>query len=272
MGLFDVIDDIAEKQVMKTDNGDNRIFGVVVGVVTQNYAEEMPGRVCVRIPTRDKDKNILKWARVAMPSSGSEWGHYFLPEVEDQVLVVFEQGNIEKPYVIGCIPKDKNKFHKGAVDEKNQFKKITTKHGTTMMFTDSAEQGGEEGEKDRYEVFMPKKAHRFEMDNDKKMILLSDKEGKNKIQLETEKGELTILVEKKVTIKVGEDITLTLTGSNGVAELKAKKFKVSDVDSIEMTANKQFKVEAATSSVTGNSSVKISGGPVTVEGSPIRIG
>lgn len=271
MGLFDIIDDIAEKQVTKTDNGDNRIFGVVVGVVTQNYAEEMPGRVCVRIPTRDKDKNILKWARVAMPSSGTGWGHYFLPEVNDQVLVVFEQGNIEKPYIIGCIPKDNNKFHKGAVNEKNQYKKITTRHGTTIMFTDNTEKEGEEGQKDRFEIFTAQNAHKFDMDNDKKEILLSDKEGKNKIHLQTEKGELTILVEKKVTIKVGEDITLTLTGSNGTAELKAKKFKVG-VDSIEMEANKQFKAEAATSTLAGNSSVKISGGPVTIEGSPIKIG
>ena len=35
MGLFDVIDDIAEKQVMKTDTGDNRIFGVVVGRIAK---------------------------------------------------------------------------------------------------------------------------------------------------------------------------------------------------------------------------------------------
>ena len=99
MGLFDVIDDITEKQVMKTDTGDNRIFGVVVGQVAKNYDKDMPGRVCVTVPTRDKDANELKWARVAMPSSGSKWGHYFLPEVGDQVLLVFEQGNIEKPYV-----------------------------------------------------------------------------------------------------------------------------------------------------------------------------
>ena len=59
MGLFDVIDDITEKQVMKTDTGDNRIFGVVVGQVAKNYDKDMPGRVCVTVPTRDKDANEL---------------------------------------------------------------------------------------------------------------------------------------------------------------------------------------------------------------------
>ena len=32
MGLFDIIDDIAEKQVMKTETGDNRVFGVMTGI------------------------------------------------------------------------------------------------------------------------------------------------------------------------------------------------------------------------------------------------
>ena len=46
MGLYDVIDDIAEKQVMKTDTGDNRILGVVIGQIVKNYDKDMPGRVC----------------------------------------------------------------------------------------------------------------------------------------------------------------------------------------------------------------------------------
>jgi len=272
MGLFDVMGDIAEKQITKTENGDNRIYGVVVGTVTENYAEEMPGRVCVLLPTRDKEANVLKWARVAMPSSGTGWGHYFLPEVGDQVLVVFEQGNIEKPYIIGCVPKDSNKFLKKAVDEKNTFKKITTKHGSSIIFTDSAEEGGEEGEKDIIEIYTPDMAHKFVMNNEKKIILLSDKEGENKYEINTEKGEMTVVAAKKLTIKVGDDIELIMTGSNGTTELRTKAFKVKTENSMEVSANKQFNVEAPTVKVEGNSSVKISGGPVSIEGSPIKVG
>jgi len=272
MGLFDVIDDIAEKQILKTENGDNRIFGVVVGTVTDNYAKEMPGRVCVLIPTRDAEANVLKWARIAMPSSGTTWGHYFLPEVGDQVLLVFEQGNIEKPYVIGCVPKDNNQFLTKSTSEKNEYKKIITKHGSSVVFTDSGEEGAENGEKDKIEIYTPESAHKVVLDNGKKQILISDKESENKIQMDTEKGEMTILAAKKITIKVGDDITLTMTGSNGTTELKTKKFKVSEADSVEIDANKRFKAHAATTQLEGSSSVKISGGPVTVEGSPIKIG
>ena len=147
MGLYDVLDDIAARQVTKTETGDNRIFGVVLGLVTKNYDKNMPGRVCVAIPSRDKDANELLWARVAMPSSGKDWGHYFLPEVGDQVLLVFEQGNIERPYIIGCIPKTADGFLKKQVDEKNQFKAITTKHGSTITFEDNAED--KKGKKDK---------------------------------------------------------------------------------------------------------------------------
>ena len=91
MGLYDIMDEIATKQVTKSEMGDNRLLGVVVGIVVNNYNEKMPGRVCVQIPVRDDKANELKWARVAMLSGGKEWGHYFLPEVGDQVLLVFEQ-------------------------------------------------------------------------------------------------------------------------------------------------------------------------------------
>ena len=37
MSLFDVIDDVAQRQTLKSTMGDNRIFGTVIGTVTNNY-------------------------------------------------------------------------------------------------------------------------------------------------------------------------------------------------------------------------------------------
>lgn len=78
MGLYDIINEITERQVTKTETGDNRIWGVMVGIVAKNYdpnssvaggtnsgESAMDGRVCVTIPTRDDQANELKWARVA---------------------------------------------------------------------------------------------------------------------------------------------------------------------------------------------------------------
>ena len=96
MDFYDIMDEIAARQTTKSETGDNLIRGVVLGTVAQNYAPQMPGRICVKIPMRDDEANELRWARVAMPSSGRSWGHYFLPEVGDQVLLAFEHGSCER--------------------------------------------------------------------------------------------------------------------------------------------------------------------------------
>lgn len=273
MGLFDVMDDIAQKQVLKTDTGDNRITGVVVGKVVKNYEEGMVGRVCVSIPVRDSGEEGLKWARLAFPSFGSEWGHYFLPEVGDQVLVVFEQGNIERPFVIGCVPKDKDKFLKQSATEKNDKKRIVTKHGNAINFIDSSEDGGDSGEKDRIEIVTATNQHYITLDNDKKKLTIGDKDKKCLIELNTDpdKGEITIKADKKITFQAG-DVTLVLNGNNTRAELKNAKFKVSDAESIEFEAQKSLSMSAPNFKAEAGTSLKLSGGAVSVSGSPIKMG
>ncbi len=270
MALFDIIDQIAEAQITKTDTGDNRIFGVVIGTVAKNYDKDMPGRVCVTIPVRDKDANELQWARVVMPSSGKGWGHYFLPEVGDQVVLTFEQGNIEKPYVIGCVPKDANTFLRNAVDEKNQFKKIVTKNGNSIVFEDN-EQG--EGEKDKITIETAKQAHHISMDNEKKVITIKDKEDKNHIVIKTEKGHTEIKAEKKLVIKVGENITLTMNGNNGGVTLECSKLTMKTTGNTTLEATGAFKATGANMTLEASSMLKASSsGAAVIGGSPIKIG
>ncbi|MBQ7680053.1 MAG: hypothetical protein IJT34_09425 [Butyrivibrio sp.] len=273
MAIFDIMDDIAKRQVEKTDTGDNRIFGLVVGQVTNNYNEDMPGRVCVQIFTRDEEANELLWARVAMPSSGPKWGHYFLPEIGDEVLVGFEQGNIERPYILGCIPRDNDQFLTKSVDEKNQIKRIVTKHGSTIRFEDNADD--DNGEKDKIYIDTAGTTHRVELDNEKHTILVSDKDGANKILIQTEsnKGNIQIKTEKKLTIEVGDNITLTMNGSNGTVELSANKINLKAQDSMKLEANSRAEITSGNTSVTGNSMTKLeSSGPVTISGTPIKLG
>lgn len=269
MGLFDILDEIAEKQVTKTDTGDTRIFGVMVGLVHENYNANMPGRVCVEIPVRDKDLNVLQWARVAMPSHGPNWGHYFQPEKGDQVLLAFEQGYIEKPYVIGCVAKDANSFLRGAADEKNRFKKITTKYGNTIIFED-IEDG--EGAKDKITVQTAKQAHTILMDNENHIIKLHDKENANFIEMNTEKGDITIQAKHRVTIKVGDNITLTMDGSNGSVQLDCTKLTVNTTDSINITATKNLTAKGANVTMDASSQMKVSSSGMTqISGSTLKM-
>lgn len=272
MALFDVIDEIAEKQVLKTDTGDSRIFGVVVGVVVKNYDKDFPGKVCVNIPTRDDNFNTLKWAKIAMPSSGKKWGSYFLPEIDDQVLVVFEQGNIEKPYIIGCIPKDSDQFIKRAVDENNQYKKIMTKNGSHITFEDNKEG---EGEKDKITMETAKKAHTFSMDNEYNAITLKDKEGKCELVMNTKDGNIAVTAEQKLTIRVGDSIELIMNDINGSGKvtLKCNNFTLEASNNVNLNSNRMVNVTGANVMLEADKTLKASSsGMLQVAGATIKIG
>ena len=270
MGLFDVIDQIAENQMMKTETGDNRIFGVMVGTVVKNYDKDMPGRVCVVIPVRDAEANELKWARVAMPSHGKQWGMYFQPEINDQVLLAFEQGNIEKPYVIGCVPKDSNSFLTHAHDKDNQYKKIVTKNGNSVIFEDNAEG---DGTKDKIKIETAEKGHSILLDNENKKIVIRDNDNKNFIEMKTENGSVKIQAESKLEIKVGDNIVLKMNGSTGGVTLECSKLNVKANGSIDVDATGSLKASGATVNLDANSLLKAtSSGVTTIGGSPIKIG
>lgn len=270
MGLFDVIDQIAENQIMKTETGDNRIFGVMVGTVAKNYDQDMPGRVCVTVPVRDAEANELKWARVAMPSHGKNWGMYFQPENGDQVLLAFEQGNIEKPYVIGCVPKDSNSFLNHAYDKDNQYKKIITKNGNSVIFEDNA-QG--EGTKDKITIQTAEKTHSILMDNENSKIVIKDKENKNFIEMKTQTGSIKIQAETKLEIKVGENIVLKMNGNTGGVTLECSKLTVKTSGSTDIDATGSLTAKGATVNLDATSMLKAtSSGATMIGGSPIKIG
>ncbi len=270
MPFFDIVDDVARHQQIKTDMGDNRISGVMVAQVVKNYDKEKQGFVQVNINIRDYEENRLVWARMALPYGGNKWGEYFYPEVGDQVLVVFEQGNIERAFIIASVPKANSGFMSKAFDEKNQIKRIMTRNGNTIDIIDKKEG---EGDNDKITVTTSKSLHKFELDNEKKKILISDKDGENKIEMKTENGQMEIFAKQKLTIKVGDNIKLIMNGSNGTVQLEASKLKIEVSNSAEIKSNNRVSVEGGNVSVSGNSMLKLkSGGPVTVEGTPIKLG
>lgn len=286
MGLYDIIDEITERQVTKTETGDNRIWGVMVGIVAKNFdpnstasggansgADAMDGRVCVTIPTRDTNANELKWARVAMPSSGSKWGHYFLPEVGDQVLLAFEGGNIEKPYVIGCIPKTADKFLKDSVDKDNQFKRIVTRHGTSIIFEDNSTD--ENGQKDKLTLETAGKQLQILMDNENEKIRIGDKAKEDFIEMYTKEGSgtLTVQIKSKIDIKVGDKITVTLNGESGAVSVKGDSIQLEGANGVTTKSDSSVKMEAPQVAANASSALKMeSSGTATVSGSTVSVG
>jgi uncharacterized protein involved in type VI secretion and phage assembly len=84
------------------------LSSLVIGVVTNNRDDEDLGRVKVKFPTLS-DNEESNWARVLTIASGSATGVQVLPEINDEVLVGFENGDLRHPVVIGGLYSGKNK-------------------------------------------------------------------------------------------------------------------------------------------------------------------
>ncbi len=275
MAIFDIFEEVSERAVTKTETGENRIFGVVVGEVVNNYDDKYPGRVCVNLHTRDKDANEMKWARMAMPSGGAEWGHYFLPEIGDQVLVVFEEGIIDRPYVIGCIQKSSDKFLSKSKHKNNQHKRIVTRHGSAIEFEDVGDENDPEGDgtKDKIRIYTADEAHSVVLDNDKKLIEIKDKDENVQLRMKTENGDVTLKANKKITIKAGETITVVLNGENGKVTINCQDLAVDATGKINQSATGKYAISGAQVAVDTQGALKLSAaGMAQISGATIKLG
>lgn len=152
-------------------------------VVVANDDPRNQGRVKVRYMWQSYDEST-NWIRVQTPDAGSSGavprnrGFVFIPEVDDQVMVGFQNGHPERPFVMGSL------FHrdvsKGAAAD-NNIKTISTKSGHIIEFND--DEGGEWG------------------------IKITDRKN-NIIHIDTQDDSIEVLANKNVTITAGDTMTL----------------------------------------------------------------
>lgn len=114
-----------------------RIYGVVPGVVKGVEDPEKRGRLEVRFPwLSDEDKAHASWARVATMMSGPDRGSWFMPEPDDEVLVAFEHGDPQEPYVIGYLWNGQDKPPITGSDPFTKVRRLKTVSGHQMDFDD----------------------------------------------------------------------------------------------------------------------------------------
>lgn len=197
-----LLDTIEERELS------NKIYGVVVAVVTNAKDPANIGRVKLRYPWLGDDAEGY-WARVASPMTGKDMGMYFLPEVNTEVLVAFEQGDVRFPYVIGSLWNGKEKPPLANDDGKNNVRLIKSRSGHTVRLID------EDG---------------------KEKIEIMDKSGNN-ISIDTAKNAITITSGKDVTI----------SAPKGAIKLEAQTIQVksSAGATIESGAGMDLKASAA---------------------------
>ncbi len=183
-----------------------RMYGVMIGLVTNNQDSAGLGRVKVKFPWLS-DQEESDWARIALPMAGGDRGFYFLPEIGDEVLVAFEHGNPSYPYIVGALWNGQDKPPTNNDDGKNDLRLIKSRSGHQIQLNDKAGQ---------------------------ETIEIIDKSGKNKITFDTISN----------TIAIASDRDIQLSAPKGAIILDAQKIEVKASASIEIQANTEANIKA----------------------------
>ncbi len=256
----------------------NKVYGVVVAVVTNNVDEKGGYRVKVRFPWLSNggsdNAEDSDWCRIATFLAGPDRGAHFLPEVNDEVLVAFEHGDVSRPVIVGMLWNgvDKatysNKNDSGKVTwasfegkheaKKNDIRSITSRKFHQLVFNDNADEP-------RVSLHSSQK-HR---------IVLNDK-GNEATQIEIYDGkeENYVLIDtknKKITIetKTGD----MLLKAKGTIKLDAETIETNSSKGTKMTVGQNFEMQASS-----NMTIKASGtgdiessGAMTIKGQKVNI-
>lgn len=163
-----------------------RIYGVVVGIVSNNQDPENLGRVRMKFPWLSDDHES-GWARMAALMAGKGRGAYFLPEVEDEVLVAFEHGDVRFPYVVGGMWNGQDAPPANNSDGQNNIRVIHSRSGHLIRLDDT--------------------------DGSEKIEII-DKTGNNSVTIESATNNITITCTG--TLKLQADQGIEITSQAGV--------------------------------------------------------
>ncbi|MGI8683979.1 MAG: VgrG-related protein [Acidimicrobiales bacterium] len=172
---------------------DGRIPGVVSGIVTDVKDPEAQGRVKVKFPWMSDDYGT-SWCRMVQFGAGQDRGALFLPEVNDEVLVAFEQGDPRRPYVLGGLYNGQDKPKAGGPittsNGKVARRGYVSKTGSMLVFF---EEPGKEG----IAILSSDKGLRISLNKTKTTIHVASN------------GEIKIEGRSKVTVDGGQELVLT---------------------------------------------------------------
>jgi len=225
---------IAEELGSNTDRLNNAeiMHGVVPAIVSNLKDPEKLGRIKVTFPWLAEDSET-DWVRVLSFYAGSDRGVFFPPEVGDEVLVIFQKGNVNAPYVIGSLWSSKAKPPEQNADGKNNIKIIKSRAGHEITLSDDAQ-----SKKAKIEI-KSSAGNIITLDDaaGKEKIEIKDKTGGEKIILDAVKKSITIESGMKLDIKanmitIEAKSTLALKGAmlkaeaSGIAEVKGSMVKI----------------------------------------------
>jgi uncharacterized protein involved in type VI secretion and phage assembly len=240
-----------------------KIEGITTGVVKENWEEKHPGMVKAEVFLGEKGQTLTDWIRVAQPYAGNGYGSYWLPEVGDEVVIAFNMGDINRPYVLGSLWNNKDKIPENTVAEKNHVKRIKTKGGHEIVFE-------EEKDKERIEIHTPKNL-KMTLEDEKQLISIQDESGDNILQIDSKNKTIIIKAKESIKLDAGGKSTLELDGKGDKAVLKAGSIEIEAKQNLKLKGQ-NFQGEGNSVSLKGNSDFKVeSGANLALKGAMTKI-
>jgi uncharacterized protein involved in type VI secretion and phage assembly len=225
--------------------GGQPINGVVVAIVTDNNDPNNSARVKLKFPWLD-DNYESDWARITQLGAGPDSGAHFIPEVNDEVLVAFEFGDIRRPYVVGSLHngQDKPKLGQGLFDNgKVKRRGFISRKGHQFIFFDDASKSG--------------------------MAFISS-DGKLKISLNETNSEIHISSQGKVHVESQQDMTLesqanlNLKASQGIKLEAGSSLDLKGTSGATLDGGPQLEVKAS-------GQLKVTGAMVDVNSGALQV-
>ena len=209
------------------------------------------------------------WLRLVHPHAGKEKGFYFIPEKDEEVMVGFEHGNADAPYVIGAMYNGKEKST--WKQDKNYIKAIKTISGNMIWFND-------EGGKEEIKIVNKDAQNEISLtlqDNGLITIKAKDKIIFDAPKIEMKCKEMKIdsqdkieVTTKETTIKSSQKFALETMSADFKAtteyKLKALTVKIEADTTCEMKGGVSAKVEGAMLELKGSGMAKLQGGVVMI--------
>ncbi len=120
------------------DGGRQCYFGVYPALVTDIVDPESMGRIEVRFPWlgSEGDENVRAWATLISPYADDDQGLQILPEVDTQVVVAFEAGNLRRPYIVGATWNG-SEAPPAEAESENNIRTLKTRSGSELEFDDT---------------------------------------------------------------------------------------------------------------------------------------